>query len=58
MFAKLGLKVNHLVRTAIGPLRMGEMPIGAALRLHPRDLAFAHARLKPGWKPVKRPTAT
>ena len=54
IFAKIDLKVSHLKRIAVGPLTLGEMPVGAYRRLQPREVAFALARLKPGWKPQKR----
>ena len=51
MFAKVGLRVQHLNRIAIGPLRTDGLPIGAYRRLEKRELAFAYARLSPDWKP-------
>ncbi len=54
IFAKIDLKVSHLKRVAVGPLTLGEVPVGAYRRLQPREVAFALARLKPGWKPRKR----
>ena len=57
IFAKVGLRVQTLTRTAIGPLRMEGMPTGAWRRVHPRELAFAFARLKPSWKPTAKKEA-
>jgi len=51
MFAKVGLRVQHLNRIAIGPLRVDGLPIGAYRRLEKRELAFAYARLSSDWKP-------
>ncbi len=39
LLAKLGHKVQRLVRTAIGPLRLGDMPAGAYRRLTPEEIA-------------------
>ncbi len=57
IFAKVELKVSHLVRTAIGPLKIDDTPAGAYRRLHPREVAFALARLHPDWKPQRRSTS-
>jgi len=50
IFAKVDLKVSHLVRTAIGPLKATGVPAGAYRRLRPEELDFVWARLKPGAK--------
>ena len=52
MFAKVDLKVSHLVRTAIGPIKLGEMPVGVYRRLRPSELDFVWERLEAGWKPA------
>ncbi|MEM8886284.1 MAG: pseudouridine synthase [Planctomycetota bacterium] len=57
MFAKVGLRVQSLTRTAIGPLRLEDMPSGAWRRVPARELAFATARLKPNWKPTAKKNA-
>jgi len=57
MFAKVGLRVQSLTRTAIGPLRLEGMPQGAWRRVHSRELAFAFARLKPDWEPTAKKEA-
>jgi 23S rRNA pseudouridine2605 synthase len=57
IFAKVGLRVQTLTRTAIGPLKLEGMPKGAWRRVHPRELAFAFARLKPDWKATARKQA-
>jgi 23S rRNA pseudouridine2605 synthase len=51
IFGKVGLHVSHLVRTAIGPLFLGDMPPGSWRRLTDSDLAFARDRLRGDWKP-------
>jgi len=40
IFAKVGLRVQALVRIGIGPLRLGDLERGAYRRLHPRELDF------------------
>jgi len=57
IFAKVGLRVQSLQRTAIGPLRADGLPVGAYRRVEPRELAFAFARLKPGWRPQAKAKA-
>ncbi|MHC4939035.1 MAG: pseudouridine synthase [Planctomycetota bacterium] len=57
IFAKVGLRVQSLTRTAIGPLKLEGMPRGAWRRVHPRELAFAFARLKPDWRPTAKKQA-
>ncbi|MHC4958731.1 MAG: pseudouridine synthase [Planctomycetota bacterium] len=52
IFSKVDLKVNHLVRTAIGPLKLEDVPPGSYRRLRESELDFVWARLKPGWKPA------
>ena len=54
MFAKVGLRVQSLTRTAIGPLRMEGMPQGAWRRVDRRELAFVFSRLNPKWKPTAK----
>ena len=56
MFAKVDLKVSHLLRTAIGPLQMGDLAVGAYRKLTPSELKFVSDRMDPDWKP--RPTNT
>jgi len=51
IFAKVGLKVGGLVRTAIGPLKVAGMPAGAYRRVEEEELAFLRERLAQGWKP-------
>jgi len=55
IFAKVDLRVLHLVRTAIGPLRADGLAPGQYRRLAPEELAFARARLDPEWKPAPPP---
>jgi len=57
IFAKVGLRVQSLQRTAIGPLRTEGLPAGAYRRVESRELAFAFARLKPGWRPQAKSKA-
>ena len=38
MLAKVGHKVQRLTRIAVGPIRLGEMPRGAARRLTPEEI--------------------
>ena len=58
IFAKVGLRVQSLERTAIGPLRTEGLPTGAYRRVESRELAFAFARLKPGWRPTAKSKAS
>ena len=51
MFAKVDLRVTHLLRTAIGPLRTEGLDVGAYRTLDPSELAFAYERMRPDWKP-------
>jgi 23S rRNA pseudouridine2605 synthase len=55
IFAKVDLRVTHLVRTAIGPLQIQDLPVGGYRRVHPRELEFAFERLHEGWKPKPPP---
>jgi 23S rRNA pseudouridine2605 synthase len=40
VFARVGLPVRRLVRTRVGPLELGALPVGHFVRLNPSDLAF------------------
>ena len=51
MLGKVGLKVTHLVRTAIGPLRVEGLPAGRYRRLRESELSFARKRMAEGWEP-------
>ena len=55
MFAKVDLRVTHLVRTAIGPLRIQELPVGAYRRVGPEELGFVRDRMREDWKPKPAP---
>jgi len=57
IFAKVGMRVQSLERTAIGPLRTEGLPPGAFRRVDTRELAFAFARLKSGWRPTAKAKA-
>jgi 23S rRNA pseudouridine2605 synthase len=52
IFAKVDLKVTHLVRTAIGPLRVDGLPAGGYRRLEARELEFVRERMAEGWRPT------
>jgi 23S rRNA pseudouridine2605 synthase len=52
IFSKVGLRVSHLVRTAIGPLRIEDIALGASRRLGEKDLGFLRERMADGWKPA------
>lgn len=56
IFAKVGLRVTHLARTAIGPLRLRGLEPGAYRRLGPQELDFVRERMAPGWrgKPIPK----
>ncbi len=56
IFAKVDLRVVHLVRVAIGPLQLDGIAPGHYRRLMADELAFARARLDPEWKPTPPPT--
>ena len=51
IFAKVALRVTRLARTAIGPLRIDGLDVGAYRRADPRELLFARERMSPDWKP-------
>lgn len=53
IFAKVGLRVSGLVRTAIGPLKIAGLPVGAYRRLEEDELGFLRERLEKGWKPAR-----
>ena len=55
IFAKVDLRVSHLVRTAIGPLRMGDLPVGAYRKLRPQELDFVRKRMSGDFKPTPLP---
>jgi len=40
IFARVGLQVRRLTRVKLGPLELGELPLGAYAKLTPKDLAF------------------
>jgi 23S rRNA pseudouridine2605 synthase len=52
IFSKVDLKVSHLVRTRIGPLKLEDAPPGSYRRLRENELDFVWSRLKPDWKPT------
>lgn len=58
IFSKVDLRVQHLVRTAIGPLRIDGLEPGAYRRLTEKDLDFARERMRPGWRPKPVKTRT
>ncbi len=39
LFARVGHKVQRLVRIAVGPIRLGEMPLGAVRKLSSQEVA-------------------
>ncbi len=43
----LGLKVSRLIRTAYGPIQLGELPVGEVAEVSPHDLASAFASIHP-----------
>jgi len=51
IFAKVDLRVSHLLRTAIGPLTIDGLETGSYRRLTEKELAFARERMAEGWKP-------
>lgn len=51
IFAKVALRVTRLTRTAIGPLRIDGLEVGAYRRADPRELAFARERMRDDWRP-------
>ena len=51
IFAKVALRVTRLTRTAIGPLRIDGLDVGAYRRADPRELAFVRERMRDDWKP-------
>ncbi|MGQ0613844.1 MAG: pseudouridine synthase [Planctomycetaceae bacterium] len=55
IFAKVDLRVVHLVRVAIGPLHLEGIAPGQYRRLMAEELAFARARLDPAWRPTPPP---
>ena len=42
VFARVGLPVRRLVRARIGPIQLGELPLGAYKKVTPADLAFVY----------------
>jgi 23S rRNA pseudouridine2605 synthase len=40
IFARVGLQVRRLTRVKLGPLELGDLPLGAYAKLTPKDLAF------------------
>jgi 23S rRNA pseudouridine2605 synthase len=56
IFAKVALRVMRLTRTAIGPLRIDGLDVGAYRRADPRELAFARERMSDTWRPRPRKT--
>lgn len=53
IFAKVALRVTRLARTAIGPLRIDGLEVGAYRRADPRELAFARERMSSDWRPQR-----
>ncbi len=47
LFARVGHKVQRLVRIAVGPIRLGEMPGGAVRKLSPKEVAKLRAEATP-----------
>ena len=42
VFARVGLPVRRLIRTRLGPIQLGPMPVGQFVPLTRKDLAFVH----------------
>lgn len=56
LLAKVGHKVQHLIRVAIGPVRLGEMPAGAVRHLERREVAALKSTASGGnTQPGRRP---
>ncbi|MCZ6572659.1 MAG: pseudouridine synthase [Planctomycetota bacterium] len=51
IFGKVGLRVVHLERVAVGPLKTDGLPVGRYRKLTPQELEFVRERLAKGWKP-------
>src|SRR5690606_32395553 len=43
LLARMGHKVQRLIRVAVGPVRLGDMPAGAYRRLTPEEVAKLRA---------------
>lgn len=48
VLARIGHKVLRLKRTAIGELKLGDLPTGAARRLTPQEVRALHRETEPG----------
>jgi len=62
LFARVGHKVQRLVRVAVGPIRLGEMPRGAVRKLSPQEVARLRQAVAAGGKKIpsrsrKRPSS-
>ncbi|MDZ4658838.1 MAG: pseudouridine synthase [Bythopirellula sp.] len=55
LLARVGHKVQRLIRIAVGPIRLGEMPKGASRMLTPEEVRKLHAAVNE--KPVARKIA-
>ena len=55
MFEALGYRVQHLVRTRIGTLRLGDLPRGQWRILTKRELAAVEAAILSGKSPRRWP---
>jgi 23S rRNA pseudouridine2605 synthase len=53
LFARVGHKVQRLVRIAIGPIRLGEMSRGAVRKLTSQEVAKLRAAVATGTRPQK-----
>jgi 23S rRNA pseudouridine2605 synthase len=62
LFARVGHKVQRLVRIAIGPIRLGEIPRGAVRKLSPQEVARLRQAVVTGGKkspsPGRKPSTT
>jgi 23S rRNA pseudouridine2605 synthase len=53
MFAKVDLKVKHVARISVGPLELGDLPIGKVRMLLPDEVAMLEAAVKTRKPPTK-----
>jgi 23S rRNA pseudouridine2605 synthase len=58
LLARLGHKVQRLVRIAVGPIRLGEMPRGAVRVLTPEEIRKLRAAAEAGPRPERPDGAT
>jgi 23S rRNA pseudouridine2605 synthase len=58
LLARVGHKVQRLKRVAVGPVRLGDLPVGAVRQLSPKEVHSLERSVARGRGPAPNSTAT